>query len=251
MIDHHDVDPEGVVGRENVRSTIETVGSCSTLVADKLLQDGDYKVEEGVAILLLSAILLDTGNLLAEGRVTEKDRAAAEELQKLLPKSLDRQAHFKTLFTERFDISKLSTLQVLQKDFKLAKVCDKYSLGFSSVTALLSDFAKRENFGQDVSDFYHERKLDVLLLLGMYVPDPESSDKRRQILIYQPHSECSNIAPDFAESLANVLEANEGLQCVRETDEVEGFEGILLNQGNIAMSRKQILPIVTQFVNTV
>ena len=251
MIDHHNVDPEGVVGRENVRSTVETVGSCSTLVADKLLQDGDYNVEEGVAILLLSAILLDTGNLQAEGRVTEKDRAVAEELQNLLPKSLERQAHFKKLFTDRFDISKLNTLQVLKKDFKLAQVCDKYSLGFSSVTSLLTDFVKRVNFSQDISDFYHEQKLDALLLLGIYVPNAESSDKQRQILIYQPHSECSNIPPDFAESLANVLESNEELQCVRESDEVEGVEWVLLNQGNVAMSRKQVLPIVTQFVNTV
>lgn len=232
---------------------MESVGSCSTLIAEKLLKDVDYKVEESLAILFLSVILLDTGNLQAEGRVTEKDRAISEQLQNILPKSLDREAHFSALVKERFNnIAPMTTQQVLQGDFKLVTVCDKYSIGFSSVTALLSNFVKRENFSRDIAEFYRQRELNVLLLLGLFIPAPGDAPNQRQIVIYQPHGDQPRLpTEDFAESLASALEANEELRCVRVEDDLSVFDGILLDQGNSALSRKQILPITVQFVNTV
>ena len=230
-----------------MRSTVERVGSCATLVADKLLGSEGYTVGEGVAILLLSAILVDTGNLLSEGIVTDKDKTVASKLQEILPKEFSSEEHFKKLFTKRFDISALSTGQVLGRDYKQTRVCDKYNIGFSSVTADLSVFVTRPDFNTDIATFYQEHGLDVLLLLGIHAPEGELANRRRQIAVYQPRD-----GSDLAESIESMLEASQELECVREGVEVGGeFEGVLLEQGNVKMSRKHILPIVTQFVTDV
>ena len=247
VIDHHKVGNDTVQG-DGVESIIDTaVGSCSTLVAEQLLQKGDF--DQKVATLLLSAILIDTGDLKATGRFTERDVKVFEQLCQHMPSSFDRVEHYRKLFEQHFDISKLSTLQVLRKDFKSFK--NKYTLGFSSITALLSEFLKRPNVLKDMSDFYRDRGLDALLLLGMFVSDPEGTERRRQIAIFEPQSENASVSsPHLVESLASVLEANEDLKCER-AGFGEEFHGILLEQGNVEISRKHIMPIVIEFVASV
>lgn len=64
--------------------TIESVGSCCTLVAEKIYnQSEELTAEFPIPDLLLSGILLDTVNLKqGVGRTTEKDVEFAEELAK-------------------------------------------------------------------------------------------------------------------------------------------------------------------------
>lgn len=79
IIDHHD-DAQTI---ECVR-VIEPVGSCSTLVAEKLFSSQDYNIPSDVAMFLLAAILIDTGNLKLPGRVTHKDAEMANKLAYLV-----------------------------------------------------------------------------------------------------------------------------------------------------------------------
>ena len=67
-----------------VTKTIENVGSCCTLVAEKIYnQTEELLAEFLIADLLMSAILLDTVNLKPGiGRTTEKDVEFCEELEK-------------------------------------------------------------------------------------------------------------------------------------------------------------------------
>lgn len=236
VIDHHR--PQGEGGAWH--STIELVGSCSTLVAEKLLSDDSYTIDPVVATLLLGAILLDTVNLRqSEGRVTEKDTAVAARLKTLVSRPQDEL--FQSLFAARFNTSGLSTLQLLQRDFKAVSV-GQYRLGFSSITALLTEFLQREGASDDLQRFCSTQRLHLLLLLGITVSSGEQ--RRRQIALYQPQG--MGTPSDFADSLASVLEADERLQC--ESIASHEFEGPLLEQGNPALSRKHILPIVTEFL---
>ena len=244
VIDHHKVDVEEEVGGLKWKSRVEAVGSCSTLVAEKLLDEKLYAVEGTVATLLLAAILIDTVDLCeSEGRVTEKDTAIAE---KLIPLStIARSELFQQLFEARFNISSLTTPQLLRKDFKLA-TAGPYTLGFSSITALLSDFLlPREHLTHDLDQFCEAHGIHVLLLLGISV-DKEKR-RKRQIAIYQPHIQLTaSLSADFVDSVASVLEAEDALKCERVTEVV--FDGALLEQHNTAMSRKHIMPTVTHFL---
>ena len=247
VIDHHRKEEgEEEVGGGQCERRVEYVGSCSTLVAEKLLDDTSYVLEGVAATLLLAAILIDTLNLdESEGRVTEKDRAIA---QKLIPlTTVPRDELYQQLFKARFDISSLTTPQLLRKDFKLTSA-GSYTLGFSSLTTLLSDFlSSQQHLTHDLNQFCEAQKIHLLLLLGIDVS--KEGRRRRQIALYQPQSElASSLSPDFVDSVASVLEAEATLQCERVTD--VAFDGALLEQHNTIMSRKHIMPVVTTFLTS-
>ena len=83
--DHHkDLWPANL----KVDKTIELVGSCSTLVAEKLLPLG--VLDSQMTSLLLGTILLDTINLDPRaGRTTDKDKAIVKRLQEMYPMAPD------------------------------------------------------------------------------------------------------------------------------------------------------------------
>lgn len=66
---------------------IEMVGSCSTLVAERITADKDYVITGEIATLLLSAILADTNNLTI--RSTDKDQAMVSRLKDCIDVSTD------------------------------------------------------------------------------------------------------------------------------------------------------------------
>ena len=244
VIDHHAPAQESVANKPGVSTIMETVGSCSSLVAGELLKDESYTVEPPAATLLLSAILLDTGNLQAAARVTEVDKITVEELSKLLPSSFHREPHFSELLRARFDISKLAVQQVLERDFKQCRE-NGFTIGFSSVTALLTDFLLNaaDTLNSDFMEFQLRHKLDAFLVLGISMSDP--TEVRRQIAVFQP----DGVNQEFTESIVNMLEAEDSLKCERLVS-TPGFSGALLDQGNPEMSRKQVLPMVTAFIRS-
>lgn len=124
----------------------------------------------------------------------------------------------------------------------------EYHLGFSSITALLSDFVQRENVADDLTAFFHTYSLHTLVLLGI-VASPDGL--RRQILLYQPPPSVPSPPPhhDLADSLASVLEVAEELGCERVS--AQGVAWPLLEQHNTTKSRKDIIPLVSEFLLTV
>ena len=252
IIDHHERTESTLASGDRAKVVIENVGSCSTLVAERALSDNAGIVDEKLAALLLASILLDTGDLKLEGRVTKKDNAIAEQLLQKVASNIHREQFYTKLFEKRSDISQLATLDVLRRDFKLERVGDKFSFGFSTVTTLLSDFFKRPDIVSNLSSFYASHNLDALLLLGIHVSSQADSEKRRQIAIFRPSSQPSiSSLPHLLESLASILEDDPDLKCDRVDENIEGFDGVLLEQGNVAVTGKQIIPKVTQFVSSV
>ena len=245
VIDHHQISNNTVADSDGVTSTIEMVGSCASLIAQEVIRDESYIVDESVATLLLSAIILDTGNLKAAGRVTDTDKSVVEELVKFLPSSFCQDDLFADLINARFNISKLPARQALRKDYKECTV-GPHIMGFSSITGLLSDFLIQPNIKQDLMNFYSEHKLDALIILGVHMADPTTTSIQRQIAIFQPESTNS----EFSDSIVSLLEASDKLCCER-LDSFPDFEGVVLNQANVEMSRKQIIPLVTSFVASV
>ena len=243
VIDHHQQTSE----EGDWKSTLEKVGSCSTLVGEKLLADSTYAMEPSVATLLLAAILLDTLNLAADfGKTTDKDIEIAKKLR-AIAEIVDQDDFYAALSHKAFNVGHLTSVQLLRMDHKKIQI-GQLTIGFSSIKMLLSDFLLRENISADVHSFCSISGLHAIVLLGISVS--ETGEKRRQIAISQL-SGAVDVPPDLVDSLASVLEANEELECEREGGEGGGaFDGILLEQRNVKMSRKQILPLLADFLHT-
>lgn len=248
VIDHHKETVNSVANKTGVSTTIEMAGSCSSLVARELLDDDDYNLDVPVATLLLSAILLDTGNLKGEGRVTKTDEDAVNKLIKLLPSTFSRDDHYTELCRARFDISKLSVKQALGKDYKECTV-NQHTVGFSSITALLGDFLSeflsRDAVVSDFMEFQSVHKLDALVIIGISMAGPSGTSWRRQIAVFEGESKS-----EFTEAIVNMLAADEDLNC-ENVDCPPEFDGVVFEQINVSMSRKHIIPIVTSLIRSV
>lgn len=248
VIDHRELSEDEMYG-EGVDVQIELVGSCSTLVAEKLFVSHTEALDDKLATLLLASILLDTDDLKLRRQVKDKDSVVAEQLLRRLASSVNRAQFYRALLENRCDISNLSTSEVLRKDFKVVVIDNKYTIGFCTITSLLSEYLKRINIFHDLTTFYDANKLDALVMLGIFLPG--NTDVRKQIAIFRPNSAATVALPHLLESLASVLEDDPDLKCDRSREKVDGFDGILLEQGDPSVVRKEIISKVTRFVASV
>jgi len=63
---------------------------------------------------------------------------------------------------------------VLGKDYKEC-VMNQYTVGFSTVTTLLSDFLSPHTINTALRQFYTRHKLDAFIILGIMVSDPSGN----------------------------------------------------------------------------
>ena len=233
IIDHHQPVP---AAPDDGCFIVESVGSCATLVAERLLAKESYEMPRSVATLLLGAVLLDTVGLDREaGRLTRKDEVMAERLGRL--SDLRSTDLYKTLSAARHSICGLSTHQLLVRDLKCVSI-GGHELGFSSVTCLLSrELLDRGDTEEAVLALCESRGLSALVVLGVSVGEASVT---REIAIFQPEGS------DMADAVATVLESDTELECER----VQSSSCILLHQRNPRLSRKHILPLVADFLSS-
>lgn len=140
------------------------------------------------------------------------------------------------MLTAREDVTDLTALQILRKDFKKSQV-GKFSVGFSSMTLLVTDLiSTRTDVSNDMEVFANQQGLHLLVLLSIQL-----KPLRRQIALYQPPN--LPVDYDLVDSVAATLEVDSHLQVERIGEGM--FDGIIMEQGNTSLSRKQILPIIT------
>ncbi|XP_049980534.1 exopolyphosphatase PRUNE1 [Alexandromys fortis] len=99
--------------------SVELVGSCATLVAERILQGAPEILDRQTASLLHGTIILDCVNMDAKvGKTTPKDSKYVEKLEALFPDLPQRKDIFDSLQKAKFDVSGLTTEQMLRKDQK-------------------------------------------------------------------------------------------------------------------------------------
>ncbi|MCX7787972.1 MAG: DHH family phosphoesterase [Spirochaetes bacterium] len=226
IIDHHK--DEGCYAQAKVRK-IEPVGSTCTLVAEEYLRLAPQLLSRREAMLLLGTILLDTVNLDPKaGRVTPKDTEIANTLK---PKaSIDSNTLFETLQREKFNVSDLTTADLLRKDYK-EYMAGKIRYGMSTVLISLDTWKKKDPLLQrELEAYRRERKLDLLVVMIAY-----TEPKFQRELVLSGESET------LIASLVEYLNAK-GAQLVPI-----GFPGGY-TQGNAEYSRKKLQPLVQEFL---
>ncbi|PLW54005.1 hypothetical protein PCANC_06851 [Puccinia coronata f. sp. avenae] len=188
VIDHHQAEANDTLYLSATPRVIQVpTGSCASLVTNYFASDlASHSIPPEMADMLLSAIALDTGNfkLIAEdGKATESDLAAK---QWLVPRSRfglettsvslsgtstgSLKDYSKQLAKIQKDVSKLSSAQLLLRDFKQSDM-QGWSLGISSVPTPLEAWV-REKCAGDWSQFLDalkqhadEKKLGLACIL--------------------------------------------------------------------------------------
>ena len=220
IIDHHD--DEGHYLAANPRRIQIPTGSCSSLVTENFVTHEGQSIPTELADLLVSAIMIDTGNVKAapKGKAVPSDIEAFKTLwpfttlgrsqtQSLSTqstgvdlKSVRQQTErvWQQIADKKYDLSSVGHRDLLRRDYKEYETeLMGLRYGLSSVPMALSEWLSRPDVNRNlqvVFDFMEawgaERKLDVVGVLTNYVGQSSSGgDKptkgREHIYLLRPH----------------------------------------------------------------
>jgi exopolyphosphatase len=236
ILDHHE--DTGAFPKASPR-IIEPVGSTATLVAERLCRGMD-PVDRTAALLLLGAILLDTGNLGAPaGRCTARDRAMAARLLEVTGRRQDDL--FRDLHQARQELGGLSSGELLARDYKKwESPLGRY--GMSSVLLSQVQWRQREpRLAPHLAAFAAAKGLELMVVLLI----KQGDEFRREMLLYGRDK-------GLVHDLACFLNS-EGAQLTAENTggpEPAGPGWLASHcQGNRAMSRKELQPLIHRFLS--
>ncbi|XP_013138194.1 PREDICTED: protein prune homolog isoform X2 [Papilio polytes] len=227
IIDHRPRDKEWSY-KDDTRSTIESVGSCTTLICQRI------KDLSG----LMSTILLDTVNFSKEvNKGTPHDREMVLFLETIL-KPDDREIFRKTivdkLVNARSDVTKLTATQLLKKDVKIVG-----DILVPSFPIPVKEFLNKPGALLAVSEALNKQGCAIALLLGMRL----TPSLVRDAAVY------STSFTEKAGKLAKYLEESKNPIFGLTSEVSENSTNCLYyNQSNLLLTRKQYIPVVTNFL---
>ncbi|XP_029880409.1 exopolyphosphatase PRUNE1 [Aquila chrysaetos chrysaetos] len=215
--------------------TAELVGSCATLVMERIAQGPPGVLDRTTAALLHGTILLDCVNLSpAAGKVTPRDVACVSLLEARFPELLARNAIFEALQAAKFDVSGLTTEQMLRKDLKVLS-SDELVLAVSAIYVDLETFLCRPGFLQDLDAFC--QAWGYTGLVAMTISFNERNEPSRQLAVY---SRCETLRSTVCRVLEEATTPSLHLQPLPSPWSCVGAYA----QGNTLASRKKVLPIL-------
>ncbi|XP_050556709.1 exopolyphosphatase PRUNE1 isoform X1 [Spodoptera frugiperda] len=244
IIDHRPIDKSGWAYKPDTRTTIETVGSCCTLVAQRIkdlsslmAKDVQYFNAYPVCSEMLHAtIILDTVNFSKEvNKGTPHDEEMTLFLENLLKPTdckAEREKQLTTLLAARTDVSQLSAAQLLRKDVKIVG-----NVLVPSFPILVEEFLNRPEALKAVSEALTQTNCDVALLLGMDL----SEGLKRDIAVF------SNSNPQKAVLLSKFLEDYTSPPLGLSPHQLATPECRYYRQRNLSASRKQYIPALHRF----
>ncbi|KAJ8354637.1 hypothetical protein SKAU_G00222040 [Synaphobranchus kaupii] len=232
VIDHHHLES---MPSPSCLVTVETVGSCATLVTERIMQKAPEVLDRQLAQLLYGTIITDCVNMAPEaGKVTPKDSKYAVLLESHFPDLPPRGALFQSLQNAKFDISGLTTEQMLMKDLKVASG-GGLKLAVCVIYMTLEAFLQRRGLQQELCEFCHKHSYS--LLVTMAISFNEKEEAFRQLAVYSSSTL-------YREEMSRALEKahrpclNLSPMC-SPCAEVKAYR-----QGNTLASRKKVMPII-------
>lgn len=283
-IDHHG--DESFVAADADPRVIEVgPGSCTSLVVREARRRGLWASScspptddcadddvEAIAKLALAAILIDTTNLTAEGKVTDVDREAVSFLEARIGLSCRQEVRWDrdSFFTEiqhakQHSLDWLTVSEILGRDFKDWKTASNSAgtaspkkattIGICSVVRPLQwivekarqeeDAPSTEGMKQFLSKlcrFAEDRGLGVVCVMTAFTA-PADGSFQRELLVWALDDE---IAIKTVEGFVNAAQQELGLE--RRDHEhdntIDHGRLYIWHQKNVAKSRKQVAPLL-------
>lgn len=235
VIDHHLLEREP---SPSCPVTVEMVGSCASLVTERIIQKAPEILDQQVAQLLYAAVVLDCVNMApAAGKVTPKDSQVAAALESRFPALPPRSDLFQTLQNAKFDISGLNTEQMLLKDMKA--VSEGLNVAISVLYIKLQDFLCGAELEAELSDFCLKFGFDLLVM--MTISFTENKEPVRELAVFSHSTTCRQQVSHYLEQACNP--ALNLCPISSPCSYITAYQ-----QGNTLASRKKLLPILKDFL---
>ncbi|XP_062367270.1 exopolyphosphatase PRUNE1 isoform X2 [Cinclus cinclus] len=215
--------------------TVEQVGSCATLVTERILQGPPGVLDGTTAALLHGTILLDCINLSpAAGKATPRDVACVSLLEERFPELPARDAVFGALQAAKFDVTGLTTEQMLRKDLKVIS-SDEVVVAISGIFEDLETFLLRPGLLQDLEAFCQGR--GYAGLVAMTVSFNECYEPTRKLAVYSQQEPLRG-------TLCRALEEATTPSLLLQLLPSPWASVATYAQGNTVATRKKVLPIL-------
>ena len=233
IIDHH------VKESQCDNSIIETVGSCSSLVLRQIWKEmPDFK-DETCLRLVHATILVDTVALSPEAKkVTPLDIEMVEKCEAIVGTGNSRDEIYKHLDGEKRRVDHLNAKQLLRRDFKTFTSKRHGTICVCSVPMLAKHWVEEAGVERHVKSFQEDGGFfrGVLVLGSSF----QGGTPERDMVLAN-----IKLNSDFYQEITDALENSSDPPLQLEKMFLQGLDNFTgYNQGNIAASRKQILPIL-------
>lgn len=237
IIDHH---IQEFKERENCQMTIEQVGSCCTLVAERVFKTDEKLMDPQIALLLYGSIILDTFCLDKAAQIaTSKDREIAKKLEIFLD-GVSKEEVFEVLHSAKFDPSFLTAEDILRKDLKIISH-NNIKVGISAIPCLLSIFNNKFDLEISIPKFCTDNGYVALVIMTLNI-EKKTKHITREIAVYSPNS-------DLQMQICKALELESNLQLRNLNLNIPNLIGY--HQENITLSRKFVLPFIQDIVKNI
>lgn len=259
VLDHHSDEQQHLDANPRV---IKVTGSCASIVAVHFtdgLKAGSADNLQQVALLLLSAILIDTGGLKTGGKAIDTDYEAAKLLvphtglatassmanvEGQVPNALD--IYSRQLASTKAAVDTLSITDLLRRDYKEYVISD-LRVGLSTVPVGLKLLVKRDTpkFWNDIDSYMKDQRLDVLGVLSSYRSARKRKHRRQLLFVVKSGS------PEIEEKLFRGIGTDKELEC--EERRIAGIgkrRARCWRQGNVKATRKQVAPLVKRLLES-
>ncbi|XP_006006142.1 exopolyphosphatase PRUNE1 [Latimeria chalumnae] len=222
--------------------TAEPVGSCCTLITERIVRSAPEFLDRQVAGLLYGTIILDCVNMAPEaGKVTPKDSDYVTMLESKFPDLPSRKSVFDSLQNAKFNVSGLATEQMLRKDLK-AVSGRGINLAISAVYMRLESFFQRHSLQQDLREFCLKYGYNVLV--AMTISFNEKNEPFRQIAVYSGDT-------TLRESVSKALQEARNPHLMLSVMQSPHSDIRAFYQENTLASRKKVLPIIKDFLKDI
>lgn len=277
-IDHH-VDEHFVPSQDSLPANQPLIiqpgpGSCSSLITNELVRRGLWAADASsaesaqLAKLALAAILIDTSNLTAEGKVTDVDIEAVKFLREQVAKEdpkWDAETFYEDIHSAKTNSLDLLTLdEVLDRDYKdwseTSSSGESVKLGFCSsvkpIRWIVEKADEPQQFLDVVRAFAAGKKLDVVVVMTSFT---SAEDEFSRELFVCAMCDC-DAAVKATEAFVEQAGPHLGLErwspvdckCPDSTEHeirstLDGDSGLwrrLWLQTNTTASRKQVAPLL-------
>ncbi|XP_047217132.1 exopolyphosphatase PRUNE1 isoform X3 [Girardinichthys multiradiatus] len=219
--------------------TVEMVGSCATLVTERIIQKAPQILDQQLAQLLYAAtVVLDCVNMApAAGKVTPKDSQYIAVLETRFPTMPPRGTLFQALQNAKFDVSGLNMEQMLLKDMKA--VSGSLNVAVPVLYITLKEFLQRADLEAELSVFCQKSGFDLLLM--MTISFTESKEPIRELVVFSHSASCREQVSKYLEQAHNPALNLSPISCPHP--HISAYQ-----QGNTLASRKKLLPLVKDFL---
>lgn len=247
VLDHRPYDPESMLEDECIVN-IQEVGSCATLVLEAIKTDlgiEDMKKNEVLLHFLYGPIILDTINYSIDAdKVRELDFEMTDIIERVL-KIEDiagtRQGIFTALVDARADVSSLNSLQILSKDLKI--VSNKNSTVKVAMSGLhVFEYPNMIDAAENIKIFAQQESVDVVMFMGM---KPINDSVERHLAVIDIKNQI--LYDDIIKTVESMKNPDLKLALNKH---IKFLDGKFYNQGNLKASRKQILPVIRNLLQT-